>query len=256
MKLNERGMSIPELVVVMVVTGIMVGAIMSFAIDYQRYGYLLEADLDTLTSRLNAGDYIREGVGTSTGLITQNGIPDPNPNSPDPADATNQYWKVIHAIPGTITASTGSFTPVLYYKRLSINTSGQYIMNNGTPYEDEYVIYLNGTTKQLLARSIANPAASGNRLKTSCPPPGSVTCPADKVIADDMTSVVTRYFSRSGNAINYTSITDPATGNYIGPDFPVVDVVEIKLNLSKKSLYQKTNATNNSTTIRIALRNT
>lgn len=255
MKLNQRGMTIAELSVTLVVTTVMIGAIMAFALNYQRYGFSLEADLDTFSSRLDAGDYIRETVGTSTGLITQNSLPDPQTNNPDPADASNLYWKVIHAVPGNINAGA-STTPVLYFRRYAFNNSNQYIMNGINPYENEYVMYLNGNTKQLLVRTIANSSAPGNALRSSCPPPGTATCPPDKIIANDIASIDARYFSRTGNVIDHNAIIDSSTGQAIGPDFQVVDVLELKLNLTKKTLYQTSNTINNNTTIRIALRNT
>ncbi|MBX4201981.1 hypothetical protein KW803_03795, partial [Candidatus Saccharibacteria bacterium] len=186
--------------------------ILFFFISYWRDGYLLQADLDTLTTRLNAGDILREEIGTSTGLIMQNGLPDANANVPDPGDASNQYWLVIHAIPGNKSVGiTGTYTPLVYFKRYSLNASGQYIMNGTQPYEDEYVLYLDGSGKSLKQRSIANPNATGDKLKTSCPTSlASPSCPADKTIADDLASIDMRYFSRTGNLIDYTSIYDPA----------------------------------------------
>jgi hypothetical protein len=128
-------------------------------------------------------------------------------------------------------------------------------MNGTQPYEDEFILYTDGTSRKLFLRSLANPAASGSRLKTSCTPPGTASCPADRAVAQDIASIDMRYFSRTGNLINYTSIVDPNTGQYIGPDFPAVEVVEFTLNITKKPIFQKTNATQNSTVIRIALRN-
>ena len=63
-----------------------------------------------------------------------------------------------------------------------------------------------------------------------------------------------RYFSRSGNTIDYHSVTDSLTGEYIGPDFPVVEVVEFKIKLYKKSRLQGGQDTSNETVIRVALR--
>jgi hypothetical protein len=240
----------------MLVTGFLVTLIMYFTFSYWRYTYILEADQDTLSTRLNAGDILREQLGTSSGLITQNGLPDVNRHNPDPADVTGQYWKVIHAIPVNQAAGTGTTTPVVYFKRFSANASGAHIMNGTQPFEDEYVLYIDGTKKQLLLRSLANASATGNRLKTSCPAAiATLACPADKVIAGEFASVDMRYFSRTGILIDWTSIYDPTTSTYIGPDFTSVDVIELKLNLTKKPIFQKTNATINSTIIRVALRN-
>lgn len=256
-RLTQDGFTIPELLVVMLVTGFFVTLILYFTFSYWRYSYLLESDQDTLTTRLNAGDIVRESLGTSSGLILQNSVVDAHPNNPDPADGSGTHWIPIHAIPGNKSASTGSTTPVVYYRRFSFDASNAVIMNGTQPYEDEYVVYINGTTKQLMLRSLANPNAVGNRLKTSCPV-GFVTssCPADRVIAPSVASVDMRYFSRTGNTIDWTSIYDSGTGTYIGPDFTAVDVIELKLNLTKKPAFQQTNATINNTTIRVALRNT
>lgn len=253
---NQSGFTLSELLIVMLVTGFFVTLLMYFTFSFWRYTYLLESDQDTLSTRLNAGDILREQLGTSSGLIIQNSLPDINRHNPDPGDATNQYWEVIHAIPGNKTAAVGSTTPVVYFKRFSSNASGAHIMNGTQPYEDEYVLYIDGTKKQLLLRSLANADATGNRLKTSCPAAiATSTCPPDKVIAGDFSSVDMRYFSRTGILIDWTSIYDPDTSSYIGPDFTSVDVIELELNLTKKPIFQQTNATVNSTTIRVALRN-
>lgn len=254
---DESGFTLSEVLVVILVTGFFVTLIMNFTFSFWRYSYLLEADQDTLNTRLNAGDIIREQIGTSSGMIMQNGIPDANTNNPDPGDISGQHWLIIHAIPGNQSTGNGTTKPLVYYKRLSINTSGAIIMNGSQPYEDEYVLYIDGTKKQLLLRSIANSSATNNRLKTSCPPTISTpACPADKAIVGDLASVDTRYFSRTGNLIDWTSVFDATLNTYIGPDFTAVDVIELKLNITKKPIFQKTNATINSTTIRVALRNT
>lgn len=256
--LKQNGFTLPELVVVLFLTSMFTGLILFFMVSYWRYGYLLEADLDTLVTRLNAGDLLRENISPASGLILQNSIADTNTNSPDTSITPAYYWIPIHAVPGNIPIpATGSTTPLLYFTRFSVNTSNAVIMNGTQPYEDEFVLYLDGTSKKLYLRSLANPTASNNKLLTSCPPAlASASCPVDKMVASDLESVDMRYFSRTGNLIDYTSITDPLTGNYIGPDFTVVEVVEFTLNIAKKPVLQKANATFNSTIIRIALRST
>lgn len=255
--LDQDGITIIELIVVIVMTGMLVTIISAFTINYWRYGYLLQADLETLDTRLNAGDFLRSAIAPSTGLIMQNSIPDAHPNNPDGSIASGQYWVPVHAVPGNIpVGDSNTTTPLVYYRRPSAATNGTYVMNGTQPYEDEYVIYLDGATKSIKQRALANPNAAGNRLKTSCPASmATPSCPADKTIAKDIASVDMRYFSRTGNLINYRSSQDAVTGAYTGPDFTAVEVIEFNLNLSKKPLLQQTNATSNSTIIRIALRN-
>jgi hypothetical protein len=190
-------------------------------------------------------------------MIMQNSIPDAHPNNPDPADVTGQYWLPIHAIPGNFPIPVkGVTTPLVYYSRPSTASNGSYVMNGVQPYEDEFMLYMDGTTKSLKQRTLVNPNATGDRLKTSCPAAiATLTCPADKTVATDLASIDMRYFSRTGNLIDHTSSQDPLTGAYTGPDFTAVEVIEFNLNLVQKPLLQSTKATSNSTIIRIALRN-
>jgi prepilin-type N-terminal cleavage/methylation domain-containing protein len=250
---TEDGFTLVELLVTIILSTLFSMLILFFFISFWRYAYLLQADEDTLTTRLNAGDILREEIGTSTGLIIQNSLGDNNSLDPDPAQASNLYWLPIHAVPGNKPAgSNGTITPLIYFKRYSLNSTGNYIMNGTQPYEDEYLLYLNGTDKALMQRTLVNP---NDKLKTSCPPSSaSASCPADKTIATDIGSINTRYFSRTGNPIDWTSIYDSDTGTYVGPDYPAVEVVELTLNLTKKPTFQKTSATSNTTIIRVALR--
>lgn len=254
---DQNGFTLPEMLTVLVVTGVFSGLILFFTFSYWRYGAMMEADLDTFVTRLNAGDVLREMIGSSTGMIIQNSLPDSNRMVPDPDDGTGTYWLPIHSIPGNLpVGSPGTFTSVAYFKRLSFDTSGTVIMNGLLPYEDEYVLYIDGSTKQLKLRSIANTAATGNRLLTSCPPSlATSSCPADRIIASDLESVDLRFFSRTGTLIDYTSAFDPDINQYIGPDYPAVEVMEFKLTLTKKPFLQTTQSTRTSTIIRVALRN-
>lgn len=254
---NQGGFTLPELIVVLFVSSLFTGLLMFFMISYWRYGLLLESDLDTLTTRLNAGDYLRENINSASGLIIQNSLQDSNPIVPDTSISPIKYWLPIHSIPGTTSIGSASTkTSLIYFKRPSINTSGAIVMNGTQPYEDEYILYLDGGTKSLMSRTLANPNAVGNRLKTSCPSAiATNSCPADKTVATDLSSVEMRYFSKTGNIIDYTSSYDSSNNTYTGPDFPVVEVVEFKLNLSKKPAFQTSNATLNNTVIRVALRN-
>jgi hypothetical protein len=131
-------------------------------------------------------------------------------------------------------------------------------MNGTQPYQNEFVLYIDGTSKQLLLRTLANTAAVNNVAVTSCPPAAAnASCPADKIIAEDLASIDMRYFSRAGNAIDHNSIIDTSVvpNAYIGPDFPSVEVVEFNLHNFRKSRLGGGTDTSNQTVIRIALRN-
>lgn len=255
MKKLSKGFTIAEVAIVIVAGGIIFGLVFSFFWEYWQFAEKSQSDSDVFTQRLDTADYIREVVGTSSGLITQNSLVDSNTNVVDGVAGAG-YWLTIHSVPQTITSSS-SDQPILYFKRFSQDSSKAFIMNGTSPYEDEYVIYLSNT-KELRVRTLKNNSATGNVLTTSCPPAvATSTCPSDKVLIKDVESIATRYFSRSGNLIDYTPVFDSGSGTWVnGPDFPVVEVVEYNIKVSKAAFTQSTNTTQSETVIRIALRNT
>ena len=255
-RLDQSGLTVMELLVAIVVAGILTMTITSFSLHYWSNAAVLQNNEQAFVSRLNAGDFLRTIINGANNMVIQNDLPDSHTLNADPANVSGNYWLPIHAIPGTTSmGASGTYTPLLYMTRPSIDNSKNIVMNGTTPYLDNVILYLNGSTKQLEARLLANPSASNNRTKTTCPSASaSNACPPDLVIADDVSSISLRYFSKSGNTIDYTSLTD-GNGNYIGPDFPSVEVVEMTINLSKKARVHSGANTTNQTIIRVALRN-
>lgn len=254
---NQGGFTMPELIVAMVMTVMFTSLIMYFTIEYWRSLGTLQNDSETYVSRLTASDLLRDALNESSGLTNQAGIADPNAHAPDPAIGTNDFWLPIHAVPGTITnGGDGTYMPVLYFRRPSLDASKNIIYNGPQPYEDEFVLYMAGTDKKLMLRTLANASAIGNRADTTCPKSiATATCPADRLVAENVSSIDMRFFSRSGNLINYESIVDATTGDFIGPDYPAVEVVELSLRSTKKSTLKGGQDTSNQTVIRVALRN-
>lgn len=254
-RLRQRGFSLVELMIVLGATALFVGLLLDFGMNYWRYAALLGSDNETLVSRLNTQDYIREIIGTSDGLILQNSIPDANTNNPDPV-AGASYWQTIHAVPATISIPATGTTSLLYFRRFSVDNNNSIIMNGTTAYDDEYILYVDNSSKELRVRILANPNAPNNKQKTTCPPNiASTSCPSDKVLLEDISAITSVYYSRSGNTINYNSVIDTDTGAYIGPDFTAVEALQYNFRISKKPLFQKSNATTSDTVVRIALRN-
>ncbi len=254
---SQRGFTVVELIVVMTLTLIFSGLVLNFALDYWGSTTSLKNSNETLITRQTAADTLRSNLERAAGLIGQNSIGDTNTAVSDPSEPSGSYWLTLHAVPQTISIpADGAYAPVFYYTAPSTDTNHQWIMNGLEPFYDEFVLYLDGSSKELLLRTLANPSASGNRRETSCPKPAvTTTCPGDRIVSGDISSVETKYFSHSGNTIDYQSIVDTDTGAYIGPDFQSVEVVEVKLNLFRKATINGTNDTSASTTVRIALRN-
>jgi len=253
---DNNGFTLPELIVAMAMTAIVLTVVLTFLFYFWRYSYVLDYTQESFTQRLNTNDYLRDSLGSSVGLIIQNGLPDSHTNAPDPAIGSNLYWKLIHAVPTNYYTNGSGAVPLFYYRKYSSNSSGSYIMNGQQPYEDEYVLYLDSDTKQMLLRSIPNTGATGNRLLASCPPAiANSSCPSDKILIENVESVGLRYFSRSGNPIDWTSVWDDLNNCYAGPDFPQAEVVELTVNVSRKARFSSSSSTKNSTIIRVSLRN-
>jgi type II secretory pathway pseudopilin PulG len=254
---NDDGFTLVELIIVMGITLLVTATILSFALDFWGSSTSLQNDSTSFIDRNNAGDRLRDALNVASGLIMQNSITDANAMKPDPSDATNTHWLLIHAVPGSVTiGSSGTYTPLFYYQAPATDSSKNIILNGANPYTNEFILYLNGSTKQLLMRSLANTAATGNITNTTCPAASATsTCLADRVIANNVSSVDLRYFSRSGNLIDYTSIVDSVTGAYIGPDFTSVEVVELTIHEKVKATIHGAQDTINQATIRVALRN-
>jgi type II secretory pathway pseudopilin PulG len=256
---NQKGLTVPELLVALVTMTALTVTIVAFLVNYWRFSMYQQADLDSLVERLNTSDYLRENLSAASGLITQNSIADNHTGLADPSDGTGNYWIPIHAIPSTVTTGQdGASTPVAYYKKFSTRQNNTIIYNGTQPYEDEFILYIDQGSQELRERVLVNPNTTAeNRLLTSCPiAQASPTCPKDKVLISGVSSIDKRFFSRSGNLIDWTSIYDTDLGQFIGPDNPTVEVLELKINVSKKATFQKSETTKNTTTIRVALRNT
>ena len=256
-RLNNHGTTLVELLVVISVSFAMMGLVTAFALDYWKNTTTISGDQATLVSRLNASTYLNTIIGQSTGFVIQNDLPDNNSGAPDPAIPSGKYWVPIHAIPVTTAMGVANTVkPLLYFRIPSTNNTKNLIFNGAIPYEDNVILYLDGSTKELRSRKVINSNATGNQSRTSCPPAvANNACPADAVISENVSAVALRYFSRSDNLIDYSSITDPATMQFIGPDYPSVEIVEVTIKYFKKAQLRNAVNSTSQTVIRVALRN-
>lgn len=106
----------------------------------------------------------------------------------------------------------------------------------GSPYFNELVYFKSGTT--LYKRLLANPAATGNALKTSCPASvATASCPADRKLGENLNTMVFTLYDQ-----------DNATTN----DPLLARSVKIDLNLQKDTFGAPLSYDNS---VRITLRN-
>ena len=267
---RRDGFTLVEMIIVIVMTTVLSMIIFAIGYQYLKQAASLSARTNFYHDRLNVADYLRQNIGMSTGLLNQNSINDPNRLAPDTADMTNTRWKLIHAIPASLGNPT-AITPIVYYSQDALRRDGTPIMNGATAYQNEFVMYHDGPSAELRIRSLANPNAVDNTTKTSCTVATS-SCPADKLLLTGVQTVEMRYFSRSGEDIDFRDSCDPDVYYCAGTtppgceqvepytgcnglDFSQVEVAQFKLKVKKKVESDASRSIYNSTIIRIALRN-
>lgn len=266
---NQNGFTLVEMLIVVIMTSIISIIIFSLGYQYLKQAAALNANTNFYGDRLNVADYLRSNIGLSTGLINQNSLPDSNRLVPDPADTTNTLWQRIHSIP-SIYGNTADITPLVYYSQNALNFSNNIILNGTAPYQNEFVIYHDGPSSELRVRALGNSSATNNKTATTCTIAVS-GCLKDKVLLTGVKTVEMRYFSRSGDDIDFRSSCDPdiycsggtpatclQTSPYTGCnglDFSQVEVVQFKIKVSKPIESDVNYNMFNTTIIRIALRN-
>lgn len=164
-KASRGGYTLPELVVVFTLIGILsVSMLASFGYYFSiitRNNLMVEMTVASQNLLRAAVEELRYG----SGVRQSSNISDPNA-PPGGWNTSNSNFIIVVAVPAT-------------------DSSGNYIINTltGNPYNNELVYFKNNTT--LFKRSLANPAASGNSMRTSCPAAvASASCPADRQLME------------------------------------------------------------------------
>jgi hypothetical protein len=137
----------------------------SFFVVINRNNHLQELTIQSQNLIRSTVEAIRYG----DGVRQNNQIPDPS--VPSGWNTSNSSFVIIIPVP-------------------ALDSNNDYIINSdtGSPYMNELVYYKNGKT--LMKRTLANPGAVGNRLRTSCPPASATaSCPADRVLAEYVKSM-------------------------------------------------------------------
>lgn len=157
-------MTVIELLVSVVIMGMLLIPATTVMIFY--YGNTIRTNMQSrlAVESQNILRSVVEELRVSSGVRPSSTINDPN------------------APPGGWTTSNANL--VLIVSTPVIDADNNYVMNaaTGEPYQNELVYYaMDGT---LYKRYLANPAAAGNRFKTSCPAALAIaSCPADVVIS-------------------------------------------------------------------------
>jgi type II secretory pathway pseudopilin PulG len=167
---NDSGYTLVELNLSIAVLGIIMVSILTIFTNYfviiTRNSVLQQMTVDSQSLLRIMTEELRYGAGVrQTNTISDANGPSGGWNT------SNTSFVIITAVP-------------------AVDSSDQYIVNpdTGTPYLNEFVYYKQGST--MYKRTLANPSATGNSLKTSCPAASaSSSCPADIKLINNVASM-------------------------------------------------------------------
>ncbi len=216
-KRNAAGFTLVELLIsITIITSLSVGLLAIIINDF----VVMTRNNETLDMSVDSQNLLRttvEALRFGAGVRQSNTVADAN--APGGGWSTsNANFVIIIAVP-------------------AIDAARNYIIDSSTgePYLNELVYFKSGST--LWQRTLANPAASGNSVKTSCPT-ATPTCPADKKLTSNLKSMVFTLYDQDN-----ASTTNP------------LEARSIKIDLAmEKDTFGAPLTLDNS--IRITLRNT
>lgn len=168
---NNKGFTLPELVISISVMGILSVSLFSAMTYYfaniTRNNLLIAMTTDSQNLLRTTVEHLRYGAGVrQTNSITDANAPVGGWNT------SNANFVIIIATP-------------------AVDASNEYIIDasTGAPYNNELVYFRQGNT--LYKRTLAHPDATGNTASTSCPEAlASASCPADIELINDLNSMV------------------------------------------------------------------
>jgi len=176
--LVELNMSITILAIIMVS---LLAVFTTFLVIITRNNVSTDMTVDSQNLLRTVVEEIRYGAGVrQTNTITDANGPTGGWNT------SNTSFVIITAIP-------------------ALDSSNEYIIDTdtGLPFFNEMVYFKQDST--LHKRILANPAAAGNKLKTTCPSASaSSSCPADIKLVDNVSSMVFTLYDQDNGAT-----TDP-----------------------------------------------
>lgn len=217
--LNQAGTTILELLVVTAVAGLLVVSSVTVMLFF--YGDVLRGNLQSrlAVESQNVLRAVVEDLRISSSIRANNSIAD--------ANAPGGSW------------TTSNSNLILIISTPAVDSSNGFIIDSlsGYPYQNEIVYFASGDT--LFKRVLANPSASGNRFKTTCPAAlASSACPGDVVMSDNFETMDFKFYNQDNN---------------LTTDLTLARSIEMSIDMQRQSFGKEIVFNNN---IRITLRNT
>ncbi len=185
LKLSQAGFTIVELEITILLMAIISVSFIAIFTNFLQAETRTSTTIEMTSDSQNLLRVMVEELRYGAGVRQTNSITDPHAPSGG-WNTDNVNFVIITAVP-------------------ALNNSNQYILDpdTGYPYENEFVYYKSGT--KLYKRTLANPNASGNKLKTSCPfNVATSTCPADRELVDNIDTMTFTLYDQD-NALTNTA---------------------------------------------------
>jgi prepilin-type N-terminal cleavage/methylation domain-containing protein len=215
---NTKGFTITELLIAVTLGSML--SITLFTVTIFFYGGVIRNDVQArlIVESQNVLRRVVEDLRTGSGVLVSNTIADTN----EPSGG----W------------TTSNTDLILIISTPSQNNTREFISDtlNGGFYHDEIIYYADGVN--LYKRILANPNATGNRAKTTCPPTISTpSCPADRRLTENFADMNFVFYDQDDSIT-----TDPTLARS----------VEILIEMEGRTLGQNLSIDND---IRVTMRN-
>lgn len=190
--LDQRGVTLIELVITTGIAGVLIGTVSTFYVAQLLNVSRANALSNLQSNTKQAIEVVAKDVRSARTIETSNSLSDAN----GPGGNANG-WLSTSGSPSTLVISVpaqDSAGNLLYVDS-----------NHNTLYTNDIIYYIkNPGTDQaaLYRRTIANSVAS-NVSKTSCPPPGTGSCPSDAKIVENIADLAVTYYD-TNNAVTAT----------------------------------------------------
>lgn len=174
MRLDSRGFTITEMLMVLAVASGMIAVLFTVTFDY--YVASVKAEVTTQMSLESQAllNQLTEDIRLADAVVGNNTI----------ADSSN---------PGGWTTNDPSNIIIVQSPATETDKDIIYDTTTGFPYSNEFVYFLDGNS--MYKRVLANTAATGNSAVTTCPEASaSPSCPKDKLFTNKATNLTFTFY--------------------------------------------------------------